>query len=179
MWCNYAAVAYLVIIFTLSGCSSQGTIQDSNVKDKVGNSASFRWNELSASDQTFIKALQQSADDVHKKVIELEAILQEMQGQDEYHDAEEMMSETKEDILYHWNRMHNEYKPVHPGLQKVKEEYESLLTDYRNGLAIELEGMETGNPEKMKTGYETTKQAVIEIQKFKQNMDQIVSDKTH
>jgi len=177
MFWKYATLACLVIFFALTGCSSQGTVKHSIGTDKiVGKSPILPWDELSAGDQTFFKALQKSVDDVHAKVTELEAMLQEMQGQDESHEAEEMMTEAKEDVLYYWNHIHNDYKPEHPLLQKMKEDYEKLLTGYRNGITMELEGMEIGDPEKLKLGYQTTKQAVVEIQKFKQQMDQAIPD---
>lgn len=152
----------LVLIFSLTGCTSEGT----------GN---LQWEQLVASDQQFFKALQHSIEDVNQKVIEVEEILQEMQGHDEYHEAEEMMSEANEEILYHWNIIHNEYKPVHPSLQEMKIQYENLLNQYREGITTELDGMETGNPEKLRQGYQTTKEAILELINFKQQVNQVVT----
>ena len=122
-----------------------------------------------------MKALEQSLDTVQQKITEFEMDMQDMQGYDEFHDAEEMMTEAKQDVLYYWNQMHNEYKPEHPDLQKIKADYERLLSQYREGLTIELEGMATGNPEKMKLGYQKTQGVMEEIQKFKEQVDKLFS----
>src|SRR4051812_24934420 len=110
LW-KYVTGACFMIVFALTGCSSQEKVDSSTNKEQMETQVP---QTLSEGDKTFMKALQQSLDTVQQKITEFEMDMQDMQGYDEFHDAEEMMTEAKQDVLYYWNQMHNEYKPEHP-----------------------------------------------------------------
>lgn len=118
---------------------------------------------LSQQDQEFVHAVRKSVSYAEDIMGGLEAALQELQAQDEFHEASEMMDEAKQEVLYLWNKMHNEYRPQHPELIKLKEHYESILFRYRQGISLEMEGMESGDAAKMKQGYEMTGQAITAL----------------
>lgn len=121
---------------------------------------------LSQQDQAFVDAVMKSVTTAEKIMGELEAALDEMEAHDEFHEANEMMDHARQDALFQWNKIHNEYRPEHPELIRLQEYYEDILFRYREGINLEMEGMESGDAPKMKHGYELTGQAIQDLREL-------------
>lgn len=164
-------ILLLPIVLILSSCSD-----DSMKKQEMAEENIMRLEieplvgPLSQRDQEFVQAVMKSVASAEEIMGELENTLQEMEAQDESHEANEMMDEAKQKILFLWNKMHNEYQPHHPQLVKLKEYYENILFRYRQGISLEMEGMELADAPKMKQGYEMTGQAIKDLQELAEQL---------
>ncbi|WP_391560732.1 hypothetical protein [Robertmurraya sp.] len=165
------SILLLSIVLFLSGCGNESMKNQEMTKGKINKmQIEPLKGPISKQDQDFIQAVLKSAASAEEMMGELEAALQEMEAHDEWHEASEMMEEAKKDILFLWNKMHNEYQPDHPELMKLKEYYEGILLRYRQGMSLEMEGMESGDTPKMKEGYETTGQAITDLRELAEQL---------
>ncbi|WP_164984875.1 hypothetical protein [Ammoniphilus sp. CFH 90114] len=120
--------------------------------------------EQSTNDKAFIEMLKSSVATAERLIEELELELLEAQGHDELHEVKEMMNQTHQDLLYIWNKVNNDHKPDHPELKKLQAKFVYLIGQYRLGISTELEGMETGDPARLKEGYQTSMEARLQLQ---------------
>ncbi len=123
-------------------------------------------------DETSLKALAESITKAQTIEKELQLILTEMQHNDEFIEAQESFETARQEILYIWNTVHNELRFDDPLLQKRKEAYEAILTEYREGLGIQLAGMKNADAVKTMEGIEQTKKA-------KQKLDTLAAATLH
>lgn len=123
----------------------------------------------SPNDQDFIHKMQPFMESAHELIKELELGLQEAQAHDELGEVREMMDETHHDLLYIWNKVNNDLQPDHPELKKFQAKFVYVVGQYRLGLSTELEGMDSGDPAKLKQGYETSMKAWEDLQKLSQD----------
>jgi hypothetical protein len=117
-------------------------------------------------DLEYLRTIRGSLLDAQKMMDKLDQDITLAQEDDEQEEAEESMLETKKQALFQWNKLHNGYMPSHPTLKKLKTRYEDILAKYREGLTMELEGMNDGNAEKMKEGYKMIAEAKNGLQQL-------------
>ncbi|MEW9667815.1 hypothetical protein [Ammoniphilus sp. 3BR4] len=120
-------------------------------------------------DQDFIHKMESFIATAQALIEELELGLQEAQAHDELGEVREMMGQTHQDLLYIWNKVNNDLHPDHPELRKFQAKFVYVVGQYRLGLSTELEGMESGDPAKLKEGYETSMRAWEGLQKLSQD----------
>ncbi|RKD24357.1 hypothetical protein BEP19_08155 [Ammoniphilus oxalaticus] len=156
---KYTTGLLFIFIFILSGCGSQLT--DENDRNK---------GQHAEQDQLFVKVLETKTAVVLQLSEELEEQLQAMQSEDEWHEATEHMKQVQQDILFHWNELHNDYRPQHQTLRKAKEDLKAILTDYRDGLSLEISGMDTADAMEMKLGFQKTTKAREKMRQFKEQL---------
>lgn len=150
----------LIFSFVLSGCNEEETVKP---KDMSYNLSSIGTNQ-SSKDRSFVELAKASIQSAQRMIGELEQGLEEAQGHDELHEVQEMMVQANQDLLYIWNKVNNELEPDHPELKKFKAKLVHVIGQYRLGLSTELEGMEAGNPSKLKEGYQLSVNAWHELQ---------------
>ncbi|WP_286884641.1 hypothetical protein [Aneurinibacillus sp. UBA3580] len=178
------AVALLLLSVLSAGCAIKKTseiattaeIQNVN-GEKPGFSAdaspsSLSSSSLSSNDKAFLQAFKASVTQAQTIARELQAILTEMQHNDEFIEAQESINTARQEMLYLWNTMHNDFHPDNADLQKQKNEYESILMVYREGLTLQLEGMKNAEPAKVMEGIKRAQQAEQKVELLVKKLNQ-------
>ncbi|GED12918.1 hypothetical protein [Aneurinibacillus migulanus] len=175
----YRFVMALILLATLllvaGGCEfgKTGATEETSQQQPVEASDLQHFSMLAGSrDETSLKALAESITKAQTIEKELQLILTEMQHNDEFIEAQESFETARQEILYIWNTVHNELRFDDPLLQKRKEAYEAILTEYREGLGIQLAGMKNADAVKTMEGIEQTKKA-------KQKLDTLAAATLH
>lgn len=156
----------VALMLSLVSCSSNTDEKNQVQPAKFHYKAQSVQEPLSKMDHSFIEALIKYIPSTRKVMDETELALEEAEQYDELHEILEVMEQAKQDILYYWNVIHNEHHPEHPELSQMKNFYEDILKRYQEGITLEIEGMEFGDVEKMKKGYQTTKTAVEDMRRL-------------
>lgn len=145
----------IVVMFGFTGCE---TLEKRTAPTFSTSTA------LEPNDRTTLAALTTSVTKAQTIANELEWLLEEMQHNDELHEALESIHTARREMLLLWNVVHNELHPSHDGLRKQKAEFEAVLMSYRKGLTILLAGMEKAKAKQVLEGVE-------QLTKAKQNLD--------
>lgn len=166
----YRFVLALMLLATLlliiSGCEFRKTdaIEETGQQQAAGTSNLLYSSTPSlppsgSRDEAYLKALTDSIIKAQAIEKELQLILAEMQHNDEFIEAQESIETARQEILYVWNTVHNELQFDDPLLHKQKQTYEAILMEYRNGLGLQLIGMQNSDAVKAMEGIEQTKKA--------------------
>ncbi|WCK54898.1 hypothetical protein PP175_02470 [Aneurinibacillus sp. Ricciae_BoGa-3] len=121
---------------------------------------------LSENDKRFIKGIKASLHHAQQVISQLKIIVSTSQQTDELDAAQENMNSAKREILYIWNQIHNEYQPDGTNLKKIKTAYENILMDYRKGLSIQIQGIETTGGTRVMEGLQLTDKAEEDLNKL-------------
>ncbi|WP_155837442.1 hypothetical protein [Aneurinibacillus terranovensis] len=121
---------------------------------------------FSKTDQAFLSVIKDSVKTSGQIIGTLDKGIAEAQKNDELDDAVDMMNDTKKQLLYIWNQMHNHYHPDHPALNEIKVQYENILMKYIEGVRTELNGISSGDVTKMRNGFQITEKAKEDLHTF-------------
>ncbi|MBP1931652.1 hypothetical protein [Ammoniphilus resinae] len=158
-----------LIIGMAAGCNPQSE-QKLQINESVlyGNAFDIAVDqgEFTSIDSKYLESFRELITSTLKVLSELEVHLAEAQEHDESTEAESIMEQTNEKILFIWNQLHNGIVPEHPVLTQSKGQYENLLMDLRKGIQTEIEGFQTGDPAVMKEGYALTETAKDQLREF-------------
>jgi len=161
-------LALCLVVAMVIGCEMQNKRLQMNDSDEHRNvpNLAIGHEEFSPNDYKYIEMSRELIRNTLDVISDLEEHLAEAQEHDESLEAEAIMEQTSEKIIFIWNQMHNGIAPEHPALTQFKRIYEGLLMNLRKGVLEELEGLRTGDPVAMKKGFtltETSKDQLREL----------------
>ncbi|WP_047151469.1 hypothetical protein [Aneurinibacillus tyrosinisolvens] len=169
----------LLCTAALTACSSESKFEPvahSNVqKQEAQTIKSMPLNPsastaVNANDKMFIQDVENSIDTLQKTLKELDLILSETQHNDELDEAKESVDIARQEVLYLWNKIHNDSKPESANLKKIKTSYEGILTKFRKGLTYQLDGMRVVNSVKIMEGIDITNKAKSSLNELVMNI---------
>lgn len=164
----FMLTVFLFAAITTAGCQSQALSSAGQAHVSQVQAGSVG-EVLSADDQAFLAAFQQSLASALKIITEFNLILAEAERQDEAEEALEYIETAKREILYVWNSIHNEYKPDQADLQAVKQTYEAALMAYKKGLSLQAEGLARLDGIKAVEGQQMAQKAENELRMLQKN----------
>jgi hypothetical protein len=171
---NRSIFSLLLVFMLLTGCNV-------NVSEDEHSLPSFDFttfdvSESTEADQKFYSALQKLIPLSTQVVKELDLLLAAYQQGDELAEAEEAMNIAKREMTAIWNQVHNDYHPEHETLRAMQRSYEDLLMSYIQGLGTELQGIEEGNFDKLKQGFQQSEKSKAALYKFSDDMKNFMKD---
>jgi hypothetical protein len=170
---------FLLLLGIMAGCSQttenkgvSSPSQSANLpaKQEVKKEAPLDLSSLPTNlgqvDQAFVQEVKSSSETASLVMNNVEQKIADAEENDEMDEVGDIVKSAKQDILYIWNKTHNQIHPDDKTLQQLKEGYEAILMNYRQGLSTEWQGMESGDPITMKQGYSQTEEARADFERM-------------
>jgi hypothetical protein len=173
----FPSILILFLLLELVGCSSTSVTKadkplplrqqtDLKVKNTAPAAPPPVHVNFSDNDKLFIKGIKDSVEHSQQVISQLKTVISESQQTDELGAAQENMNSAKREILFIWNQIHNQYQPDTASLKKIKITYENILMEYRKGLNLQIQGIDTTGGTRVMEGLQIANKAQEDLDKL-------------